>query len=40
MTALPPSLDRFGAELENAVGRDLRSRRTRRRWSGVPPCWR
>ena len=31
MTALPPSLDRFGAELENAVGRDLRSRRTRRR---------
>ena len=31
MTAFPPSLDRFGAELENAVGRDLRSRRTRRR---------
>jgi hypothetical protein len=31
MTALPPSLDRFGAELEIAVGRDLRSRRTRRR---------
>jgi hypothetical protein len=31
MTALPPSLDRFGAELENAVGRDLRNRRTRRR---------
>lgn len=31
MTALPPSLDRFGAELENAVGRDLRTRRTRRR---------
>jgi outer membrane lipoprotein-sorting protein len=31
MTALPPSLDRFGAELENAVGCDLRSRRTRRR---------
>jgi len=31
MTALPPSLDRFGAELENALGRDLRSRRTRRR---------
>jgi hypothetical protein len=30
MTALPPSLDRFGAEFENAVGRDLRSRRTRR----------
>ena len=31
MTALPPSLDRFGGELENAVGRDLRRRRTRRR---------
>jgi hypothetical protein len=31
MTALSPSLDRFGAELENAVGRDLRSRHTRRR---------
>jgi hypothetical protein len=31
MTALPPGLDRFGAELENAVARDLRSRRTRRR---------
>jgi len=31
MTALPPSLDRFGGELENAVGRDLRTRRTRRR---------
>ena len=30
MTALPPRLDRFGAELENAVGRALRSRRTRR----------
>ena len=30
MIALPPSLDRFGAELEDAVGRDLRSRRTRR----------
>jgi outer membrane lipoprotein-sorting protein len=30
MTALPPSLDRFGGELENAVGRDLRRRRTRR----------
>ena len=31
MTALPPSLDRFGAELEDAVGRDLGSRRRRRR---------
>ena len=31
MTVLPPSLDRFGGELENAVGRDLRRRRTRRR---------
>jgi outer membrane lipoprotein-sorting protein len=31
MNPLPPSLDRFGAELENAVGCDLRSRRTRRR---------
>jgi outer membrane lipoprotein-sorting protein len=31
MNALPPSLDRFGAELESAVGRDLRTRRTRRR---------
>jgi hypothetical protein len=31
MTGLPPSLDRFGGELENAVGRDLRRRRTRRR---------
>ena len=31
MTALPPSLDRFGAELENAVRRDLGSRRRRRR---------
>jgi outer membrane lipoprotein-sorting protein len=30
MTDLPPTLDRFGAELETAVGRDLRSRRTRR----------
>jgi outer membrane lipoprotein-sorting protein len=30
MTALPPSLDRFGGELENAVGRDLRRRCTRR----------
>ena len=31
MTALPPSLDRFGDALENAVGSDLRTRRTRRR---------
>ena len=31
MTDLPPTLDHFGAELERAVGRDLRSRRTRRR---------
>jgi hypothetical protein len=31
MNALPPSLDRFGEELENAVHRDLGSRRTRRR---------
>ena len=31
MTALPPTLDRFGAELENAVRRDLGARR-RRRW--------
>jgi outer membrane lipoprotein-sorting protein len=31
MTALPPSLDRFGPELENAVRRDLGSRRRRRR---------
>jgi len=31
MNALPPSLDRFGDELENAAGRDLRTRRTRRR---------
>jgi hypothetical protein len=31
MTGLPPTLDRFGAELESAVGRDLRRRRTRRR---------
>jgi outer membrane lipoprotein-sorting protein len=30
MTTLPPSLDRFGDELEHAAGRDLRSRRTRR----------
>ena len=30
MTTLPPSLDRFGGELENAVGRELRRRRTRR----------
>jgi outer membrane lipoprotein-sorting protein len=31
MNALPPSLDEFGAELENAVGRDLRNRRRHRR---------
>ena len=31
MTALPPALDRFGAELESAVRRDLRARRSRRR---------
>jgi outer membrane lipoprotein-sorting protein len=31
MNALPPSLDRFGDELENAVHRDLGSRRRRRR---------
>jgi hypothetical protein len=31
MTALPPSLDRFGPELENAVHRDLGGRRRRRR---------
>jgi hypothetical protein len=31
MTALPPALDRFGAELEIAVRRDLGARRTRRR---------
>jgi hypothetical protein len=31
MTALPPTLDHFGAELENAVRRDLGARR-RRRW--------
>ncbi|HEY3462631.1 MAG TPA: hypothetical protein VGK62_04165 [Gaiellaceae bacterium] len=31
MTALPPSLDRFGPELENAVRRDLGARRRRRR---------
>jgi len=30
MNALPPSLDRFGGELENAVHRDLGSRRRRR----------
>jgi hypothetical protein len=30
MNALPPSLDRFGIELENAVGRELRGRSTRR----------
>jgi len=31
MNTLPPSLDRFGDELENAVRRDLGSRRRRRR---------
>ena len=31
MKALPPTLERFGAELESAVRRDLGSRR-RRRW--------
>ncbi|HKD93937.1 MAG TPA: hypothetical protein VKB43_04420 [Gaiellaceae bacterium] len=31
MNALPPSLDRFGDELENAVHRDLGTRRRRRR---------
>jgi len=31
MSALPPSLDHFGAELEDAVRRDLGSRRMRRR---------
>jgi hypothetical protein len=31
MNALPPSLDRFGGELENAVQRDLGNRRRRRR---------
>jgi hypothetical protein len=31
MTALPPTLDRFGAELENAVRRDLGARRRRHR---------
>lgn len=31
MTALPPALDRFGADLENAIRRDLGSRRRRRR---------
>jgi outer membrane lipoprotein-sorting protein len=31
MNVLPPSLDRFGDELENAVGRDLGARRARRR---------
>ena len=30
MTDLPPTLDRFGTELESAVRRDLRGRRTRR----------
>ena len=31
MTALPPTLDRFGAELENAARRDLGRRRRQRR---------
>ncbi len=31
MTALPPALDRFGAELESAIRRDVGSRRRRRR---------
>jgi len=31
MNALPPTLDRYGDELENAVHRDLRNRRRRRR---------
>jgi hypothetical protein len=31
MTGLPPTLERFGAELEDAVRRDLGHRRTRRR---------
>jgi hypothetical protein len=31
MTALPPALERFGAELEIAIGRDLGARRKRRR---------
>jgi outer membrane lipoprotein-sorting protein len=31
MSTLPPTLDRFGGELENAVQRDLGSRRRRRR---------
>lgn len=31
MTGLPPTLERFGAELEDAVRRDLGSRRRRRR---------
>jgi hypothetical protein len=31
MTSLPPSLDHFGPELENAVRRDLGARRRRRR---------
>jgi hypothetical protein len=34
MTDLPPTLDRFGAELETAVRRDLRGRRMRRRVGG------
>jgi hypothetical protein len=35
MTALPPALDRFGAELELAVQRDLGARRRRRRLLGA-----
>ena len=31
MNTLPPALDRFGAELENAARRDLGTRRRRRR---------
>lgn len=34
MTDLPPTLDRFGAELETAARRDLRGRRARRRVVG------
>jgi hypothetical protein len=35
MTDLPPTLDRFGPQLENAVRRDLRVRRARRRVAGT-----
>lgn len=35
MTALPPALDRFGAELETAVRRDLGARRRRRLLRGA-----